>query len=149
MRYPVLAASFVLLVACAKNEPAPEAAAPPPAPPALTPADFAGTWNTSVTLTGVEKPVETVLTGSADGMTWTMSAAGRDPVSLTASMTGDSLVLVSAEYESFIRKGVMVSTRVASVKSGEMLMGSAVATYKTKAGAEVVTGTSHSTKPTQ
>lgn len=148
MRYTLLAASFLLLVACAKNEPAPEAAAPPP-PPALTPADFAGTWNTSVTLTGVEKPVETVLTGSADGMTWTMSTAGRDPVSLTASMSGDSLVLVTGEYESFVRKGVMVSTRVASVKSGEMLMGNAIATYRTKAGEEVVLGTSHSTKATQ
>ena len=148
MRYPVLAASFVLLVACAKNEPAPEAAAPPP-PPALTPADFAGTWNTSVTLTGVEKPVETVITGSADGMTWSLSAAGRDPVTLTASISGDSLVLVSSEYESFVRKGTMVTTRVANVKSGEMLMGSVIATYKSASGEEVVTGTSHSTKATQ
>ncbi len=148
MRSPVLAASFVILIACAKSEPPPEPAAPPPPPP-LTPADFAGTWNTAVTLTGVEKPVETVLTGSADGMTWTMSTAGRDPVSLTASMSGDSLVLMSAEYESFVRKGVMVTTRTASVKSGEMLMGNAVATYKAKAGEEVVLGTTHSTRATQ
>jgi len=139
MRSAVLAASLLLL-ACAPKEKAPEPAAPPPPPPAPTVADFAGTWNATTNMTGAEKPVETQLVINADG-TGTMNAAGRDPVPLTLSMSGDSLIAVSAEYESLIRKGVKVTIRTANHRGGDELHGTVVATYKTAKGDEVVNGT--------
>jgi hypothetical protein len=141
MRTAALAVSLIMLAACAPKEQA-EAPAPPPAPSV---ADFAGTWNTTVTMTGAAAPVETQLVGSADG-TWNMLAAGRDPVPMTVSLMGDSLIAVSAEYESLIRSGVKVMIRTASVRSGDTMTGNVVATYKTATGDEVVTGTMTSTK---
>ena len=149
MRTAALAGCLALLAACT---PAPEQAEAPPAPPAAaapTLADFAGTWNTTATLTGVTAPVESQLTGSADGSTWTMTLPGRDPIPLQASIMGDSLVAVSAEYESILRAGVQVTTRTAAVRSGEELVGNIIATYKTSSGDEVVTGTFRSTRAPQ
>jgi len=144
MRTAALALLFI--AACApKEKPAEPPAAPPPPPPAPSVADYAGTWNTTVTMTGAKAPVETQLVSAADG-SWTMVAKDRAPVPLTMSMSGDSLIAVSAEYESLIRKGVMVSIRTASVRSGDSMNGVVVATYKTKKGDEVVNGTMTATK---
>jgi hypothetical protein len=116
------------------------AAAAPAAPAGPTVADFAGTWTTSATLTGVANPVPSTLTVNADG-TASMSLEGRPNIAVTTSISGDSLVVESAEYESVLRKGVMVTTRTASVMSGNTMNGNMTATYKTPAGSEVVTGT--------
>ena len=62
---------------------------------------------------------------------------------------GDSLIAVSAEYESVVNKGVRVTTRTAAVRSGADLVGNLVATYKTAAGDSVVTGTFRSTRAPQ
>ena len=143
MRTAALAVSLVFVAACAPKE---QAEAPaPPAAPTVTLADFAGTWNTTVTMTGAAAPVETQLVGTPDG-SWNMIAAGRDPIPLTVSLVGDSLIAVSAEYESLIRPGVRVTTRTASVRSGDTMSGNVVATYKSASGDEVVTGTMTSTK---
>jgi len=124
------------LVAC---EPAQEEAQP--AGPTL--ADFAGTWQNSSTLTGVEDPVPSTLSGSDDGSSWTMTLEGRDPIALQVSIHGDSLIGQSEEYESVLREGVMVSVRTASVLQDGMLMGNLVASYRTAEGVEQVTGTMH------
>lgn len=117
------------------------------APAPMTPASFAGTWATTSTLEGVPTPVPSTLVGSADGMTWTLSLEGRPNVATMASISGDSLIIQSAEYESVLRKGVMVTTRTASVMSDStMLMGNMIATYKTPKGEEVVKGTVMSTR---
>lgn len=140
------------LTACApkegaKTETTAMAPAPAMAPAAKTPASFAGTWSTTATLEGTAKPVPSTLTGSADGATWTVSLEGRPNVAATASMSGDSLVIQSAEYESVLRKGVMVTTRTASVMSDNtMMMGNMVASYKTPKGVEEVKGTIMSTR---
>jgi hypothetical protein len=146
MRTAAFAGCLALLAACT---PAPEQQAEaPPAPPAAAPAtmaDFAGTWNTVATLPGAA-PVESKLVGSPDGSTWKMVLAGRDSIPLQASIVGDSLVTVSAEYESVIRAGVMVTVRTAAVRSGEELVGNLTATYKSATGEEVVNGTIRSTR---
>lgn len=151
---PVLAA-FTAVVACGgAKEAAGDSAgatatamAPAAAPAARTPKDFAGTWQTEAKLEGVEKPVPSKMVGSADGANWTISLDGRPEVAATASMSGDSLVIQTAEYESVLRKGVMVTVRTASVMSSPtMLMGNMESTYKTAKGAEVVKGTVMSTK---
>ena len=116
-------------------------------PAAKTPASFAGTWETIATLDGVAKPVPSTLVGSADGNTWTISLEGRPNIAATVSISGDSLIAQTAEYESVLRKGVMVVTRTASVMSDpNMMMGNMVATYKTPKGEEVVKGTVMSTR---
>jgi hypothetical protein len=145
MRTATFAGCLVLLAACT---PAPEQEAEAPAPPAAAPAtlaDFAGTWNTVSTLPGAA-PVESKMVGSPDGSTWKLVLPGRDSIPLQVSIMGDSLVTVSAEFESVIRAGVMVTTRTASVRSGEELVGNMTATYKTAAGEEVVNGTIRSTR---
>ena len=145
MRFMRIAPSLLVLAtitACGGTKEAPAdttAAMAAPAMPTL--ATFAGTWQLSATLAGVEKPVLSTLTSSPDGATWTISLEGRPNVPMTASIVGDSLVAVSAEYESVLRKGVMVTTRTASVLVDGALTGNLVATYKTPKGEEVVVGT--------
>jgi hypothetical protein len=78
-----------------------------------------------------------------------MNLAGRDPIPLQASVVGDSLIAVSAEYESILRAGVRVTTRTAGVRSGADLVGTLTATYKTASGDEVVMGTFRSTRAPQ
>jgi hypothetical protein len=138
MRPAVLAASLLLL-ACAPKEEAPAPEAAPPPPPAPTVADFAGTWNATTTLPG-SQPVETQIVVNADG-TGQMIAAGRDPVPLTLSINGDSLIAVSGEYESLLRKGTKVTIRVANHRGGDELHSNVIATYKSASGEEVVNGT--------
>lgn len=142
MRTAALAASL-LFVACASKEQA-EAPAPPPPPPAPTVADFAGVWNTTTNIPGAQ-PVETQIVVNADG-SGHMAAAGRDAIPLSFSISGDSLVAVSAEYESLLRKGVKVTVRTASVRTDGGMSGNVIATYKTPAGDETATGTMTSIK---
>lgn len=135
--FPAVLAAFLL--ACTPAEEAPEAAPEAPAGPTL--ADFAGTWQNSALLDGQTEPVMTTTSGSAAGTDWTMMAEGRDPIPMTATVSGDSLILVSAEYESLLRAGVMVTVRTASVLQNGALVGNLVATYRTAAGEETVNGT--------
>jgi hypothetical protein len=104
-------------------------------------ADFAGTWDVTSHLQGVDNPVPSTLKGSADAASWTLSLEGRPDVPVTVSVVGDSLIVQSAEYESVLRPGVMVTVRTAGVRNGDKLEGTVVATYKTPSGDEVVHGT--------
>lgn len=124
--------------ACAPKE---EPKAPPAPPPGPTLATFAGTWETKAALEGSKDTVPSTMTGTADAAGWTMTLKGRANIPLTVSIVGDSLVAQSAEYESVLRKGVMVSVRTASVIKDGALAGNMVATYKTAKGTEVVKGT--------
>jgi len=103
-------------------------------------ADFAGSWQSSVVLEGVADAIPSTLSGSASGTDWTMSLEGRDPVALQVSMSGDSLITQSAEYESILRPGVMTTVRSAVVLEGDTWSGPVVVTYRTPAGDEVVNG---------
>ncbi len=145
MRAAATLLAFALLAGCApKEEPTPEAAAPAAVAPTL--ADFAGTWSVTSNLTGVATPVASTLTGTAEPGSWTMSLEGRPNIPLTVSIVGDSLIATSAEYESVLRKGVMVVTRTASVVNNGMMSGNLTATYKKAGGDEVVMGTISGTK---
>lgn len=130
-----------LLMACAPAEEAPESIEPPPAPAGPTLADFAGTWQNSAMLEGQTAPVISTTTGTAAGTDWTMSLEGRPNVPVQPSVIGDSLIIVSSEYESVLRPGVMVTVRTASVLQNGALLGNLVATYRTAEGEQVVTGT--------
>ena len=146
MRFAVALLAVAAVTACAaKEEPAADSAAPAAAAAAPTVADFAGTWNTASVLEGTPDTVKSTMTGTADG-TWTMSLEGRPNIPLTVSISGDSLIAQSAEYESILRKGVMVTVRTAGVMSGGTMTGNLVATYKTPSGEQIVNGTFTSTK---
>lgn len=141
MRITLILISIALLSACASDRERDEASTAND----ITLADFAGTWNTTVELTGVEDPVESQLIGSTDGSSWTMNLAGRDPIPMHMSIAGDSLIGVSDPYESILRPGVMVSIRSASVRQGDSMAGNVRVVYDTEDGKEVVEGTMHST----
>ncbi len=149
MRSSIILLSLMLFVACGGGNDAPPAAEAPPeeaAPAALTVADFAGSWETMATLEGAPDPVPSTLSGSADGSDWTMMLEGRDPIGVTASMSGDSLILVTESYESVLRDDVTVSVRTAGVMQDGRLVGKMVATYQTPDGEEVVSGTIEGTR---
>jgi hypothetical protein len=141
MRSIPLLIAVALLAACAPKEEKPAAEAAPPPPPY---AMYAGNWSTTAMLEGTKAPVPTTMTITADGVGSTMSLTDRPNVPITVSMSGDSLVVTTAEYESVLRKGVMVTSRVASVMEGDMMKGNVEATYKTAKGPEMVKGTSES-----
>jgi hypothetical protein len=133
--------AVAVLVSCAPKE-----EAPPPPPAAPTIADFAGTWNVASVLEGTPDTVRSTLTGTADPASWTMTLEGRPNIPVAVSMSGDSLIGQTAEYESILRAGVMVTVRTASVMSNGQMVGSLVATYKTPTGEQVVRGTMTGTK---
>ena len=147
MRFLATLLFVALCTACAPaDEPADQAADQPSGP---TLADFAGTWQSMATLEGVEDPVPTTMGGSADGSDWTMTLEGRPDIAVHVAVVGDSLIAETAEYESVLREGVMVTVRTASVLTDGMLVGNLVATYKIPEGDEVVTGTLEGTRVPQ
>ena len=77
---------------------------------------------------------------------WTMTLEGRPEIVVTVTIVGDSLIMETAEYESVLRAGVMVTVRTASVLQDGKLVGNLVATYRTPEGDEIVTGTVESTR---
>lgn len=139
----------VVLTACGGADDDMSEAEMPPAETstaAVTLSDFAGTWQTSTMIEGTPDPVISTLAGSADGSGWTMILEGRDPIALTTSMSGDSLVLTSEPYESILREGVTVTVRTAGVLQNGRLVGKMIATYQTPDGEEVASGTIEGTR---
>ena len=142
--------TLLLIAGCGGGEDASMADEMPEEAPAEmeegpTPADFAGTWTLETMLEGTPDPVPSTIEGTEDG-TFTMMLEGREPMTMEASMSGDSLVLVSPEYESVIRDGVMVTVRTAAVAEDGRMMGKLLATYQTEEGTEEVTGTIEGTR---
>lgn len=132
-----------LVAACggeADEAPAEESAAPTMEAEGPSMADLAGTWNAMAMLDGVEEPVASEIVVAENG-TWIMTLTDRDPMMMDMSMSGDSTVLTSPEYESVIREGVMVTVRTALVFDGDNMMGTLQATYRTPEGTEIVGGT--------
>ena len=137
----VVAVGLVVLSACAQEQAEEIPSTPPePAAPTISVTDFAGSWNGFANLPG-SAPVETRITVASDG-SGTLQLPDRDPIPMQLSISGDSLVGVADEYESVLRPGVRVLTRIANVRNGDSLSGSVVATYRSVGGDEVVVGTS-------
>lgn len=150
MRKAAMVLSLFCLAACGgaeedgMSETRDRADAATAAAPAI--ADFAGTWNSTVVLEGTADPVPAVLNSSPDGTAWTLNLQGRDPISATVSMSGDSLITVSEPYPSVLRDGVTVTVRTAAVMRDGDLVGKVMATYQTPDGNEVVNGTIRGTR---
>lgn len=134
MRRLVMVVGAALLIGCAKKEePAPEPVIEPAAPVAPAPIDMAavaGTWNVSTM--GMESDsvlVTSVLVATADTAGWTLSLAKRKPFALSIVVSGDSVMASSPEYESALRKGVMVKTNSVYHLVGDQLVGNTTAHY--------------------
>lgn len=132
MRRLVLALSAAVLAGCSTPEAPP---AEPPAPPAaatLNLADLAGTWNMRTMAEGSDSTLVTytmTLTGTTEG--WTINLPGRDPMPMTVTVSGDSVMTNVAPYESVLRKGVQVSTSSVVRLVGGRLVGTTMARYAT------------------
>ena len=137
-----------ILAACAKSENrAPDdsaamdtatAAPAAPAAPALSLADMAGTWKVTTTDEAGGNVVETQLVAAADTSGWTMTGPKRKPMPVrVVAVAGDSVVTEAGPYESFIRKGVQVTTRTVTRLQGDKLVGTLEARYALKGGDSV------------
>ena len=82
--------------------------------------------------------VETELVATADTSGWTMTFPNRKPVPVrVVAVAGDSIITESGPFESFIRKGVQVTTRTVNRLQDGRLVGTIEARYATKAGDSV------------
>jgi hypothetical protein len=104
---------------------------------------FAGKWKVRSTDEAGGTPVEIELDTSA----WTMTGSDGKlvPVRVVA-VAGDSIVMEAGPYESFVRKGLQVTTRTVSRLEGGRLVGTVEARYTTKGGDSVVQRRSEGTR---
>jgi hypothetical protein len=135
MRRVALLIGAVLLAGCAKKEAPPAEVA---AAPSLNVADLAGTWTTQTTAPGSDSVLVTgAITATADPAGWTMALAGRDPMPMMITVSGDSLMTSMGPYESVLRPGTQVTTNgILHLVNGQ-LTGPMTAHYVT-AGADSV-----------
>jgi hypothetical protein len=107
-------------------------AAPAPAPAGISLADVAGTWKIHSTMEGNEKvTVDYNLVATADRSGWTVNFPNRDPIpARVVAVDGDSIVTESGPFESVIRKGVQVNSRVVVRLQDGKLVGTTTARYQ-------------------
>ena len=128
----------LVLMGCSKPADKPadttvgESPATEAAPAAISLADVAGTWNVRSTVEGDESTVVTYdMVATADRSGWSINFPKREPVPVRiVAVEGDSIVSEAGPFESAIRKGVQVSTRVVSRLQDGKLVGTTVARYQ-------------------
>jgi hypothetical protein len=111
-----------------------------PAPAAtISLADVAGKWKMRITDENGGHPVEVVLNATADSSGWTLTAPKRNPEPVrVVAVAGDSIITESGPRESFILKGVQVTTRNISRLQDGKLVGMTEAHYALKGGRDSV-----------
>jgi hypothetical protein len=125
------------------------AAAPetPAASATISLADVAGKWKVRSTDEAGGTPAEIELAATDDTSGWTMTGSNGKPVPVrVVAVAGDSIVTEAGPYESFVRKGVQVTTRTVSRLEGGRLVGTIEARYTTKGGDSVVQRRSEGTR---
>jgi hypothetical protein len=109
--------------------------------------DLAGKWKVRSTDEAGGTPVEVELVATDDTSGWTMTGSNGKPVPVrVVAVAGDSIVTEAGPYESFVRKGVQVSTRIVNRLQGGKLVGTIEARYTTKGGDSVVKRLSEGTR---
>jgi hypothetical protein len=108
-----------------------DAPAPAEAPAASPLADMAGTWKVESKLEGSDKVAVTYdMVASADQNGWSIKFPDREPIPVrVVAAEGDSVVTEAGPFESALRKGVQVSTRVVARVQDGKLVGNTVARY--------------------
>jgi hypothetical protein len=125
--------SAALLAGCGQSEkPAAQAAPPPPpaAPAPINMADVAGMWTVKTMGTASDSVLLTyTMKATASDTGWVINLPGRKPMKPTVMVSGDSVIVDNAKYESVLRKGVTVATHgVFRLKDGK-IVGTTIATY--------------------
>jgi len=117
-----------------------EAPAMDEAPAAVSLADVAGTWNVRSTVEGAEDKVVTYdIVATADESGWFLKFPDREPIPVqVVAVEGDSIVTETGPFESVLRKGVQVRTRVVNRLKDGKLVGTTTARYEVS-GADSVT----------
>jgi hypothetical protein len=125
-----------------------DAAAPPAAPGTISLADVAGNWKVRSTVDGNEAQVLTYdMVATADRSGWSIKFPNREPIPVrVVAVEGDSIVTESGPFESALRKGVQVNSRVVARLVGGKLVGTTRARYDVKGPDTVATLTWEGTR---
>ena len=112
--------------------PATDVAPAEPAPATVSLADVAGTWKVHSTMEGNEKvTVDYDLVATGDRSGWTINFPRRAPIPVrVVAVEGDSIVTESGPFESVLRKGVQVNSRVVMRLQDGKLVGTTTARYQ-------------------
>jgi hypothetical protein len=93
-------------------------------------ADVAGKWKLRSTDEAGGNVVEAELVATSDTSGWTLAVPKRKPVPVRViAVAGDSIVTEAGPFESFIRKGVQVTTHTVYRLQGGKLVGTIEARY--------------------
>ncbi len=133
MRRLALVLGAVVLTNCSKPETPPAETAPP----ALTMADLAGTWNMEVRGLNSDSVLTTSTMVSDSTGAWVTNLPGRPPLPTQVTISGDSVMTSAGPYESVLRPGTQVTINGVSRLVNGQLVGTMVAHYAT-AGADSV-----------
>ncbi len=144
MRHLPIFCCAAILVGCGKSEVQPPrdttamAPAAPERPAAMSLSDLAGKWKLRTTDEAGGNAVESGLAATADTSGWTLTRPNGKVVPVrVVAVAGDSLVLEPAPYESALRKGVQVRSRMVLRLQGDKLVGSNEARYHLSSGDSV------------
>jgi len=154
MRCLTICCCVAVLAGCAKPEQKAAsdstqtglAAGATPAPISL--AAVAGTWATRTMAVGSDSVLVSLeMVASPDPAGWVFNFPQRQPIPIRVlAVEGDSIVTEAGPYESFLRKGVQVSTHsVLRLQDGK-LVGTIVAHYATSGPDSVVNLRSEGTR---
>ena len=131
---------FAVVLGCARTEdqPTEDATTTAPDQATISLADVAGSWRLRATDEAGGNVVETQLNATAGttGWTWTRPDGTVIPVTIVA-VAGDSIVLDSGQFESALRAGVPVQTRLVFRLRENRLVGHIQARYMLSAGDSV------------
>ena len=130
-----------VLVGCGKSDvqPARDTTAAAPASPAgMSLADVAGKWRLRTTDEAGGNAVECQLTATADTSGWTLTRPDGKTVPMrVVAVGGDSVITEAGPYESALRKGVPVRSRMVLRLQGGKLVGTTEARYTLSGGDSV------------
>ena len=149
MRRFALCSVAAVLVGCGKSESRPAAdttaaapaagaapaAAEGPAPISL--ADIAGKWKLKTTDEAGKNVVESQFTATADTTGWKLTRPNGKTLPMHVTVSGDSIITEAGPYESAIRKGVQVQSRMVLRLQEGKLVGTNEARYALKGGDSV------------
>lgn len=134
-----------ILVGCGKSEVQPArdttaavTSAPPESRAGMSLADIAGKWKLRTMDGAGGNVVESGLTATADTSGWTLTRPNGKTVPMrVVAVGGDSIVTEAGPYESALRKGVQVRSRMVLRLQGGKLVGTNEARYALSGGDSV------------